>query len=307
LQIVRLRTLPFLARLCCELLSGPAKGGKIVKSKKSLRVWLRFNPELAQKFIETRASVGRRTGCDGSLTLSQVSFLVIRFGMLVGDPLIIAAWPRLRCDRGMPNLKTIAEREPAIALLLIDVINDLSFAGSERLLEQALPMAERLSQLKCRAKQYQIPCIYVNDNFGHWKSDFRRIVEQCTVETAPGAAVSRSLLPEEDDYFVLKPKHSGFHATALDTLLDYLAVDTLILTGIAANICVLFTANDAHMRDYGLIVPIDCVASESHRETVWAIAQMGNVMKADTRESDQIELTTYRKPQNKRGSAHRVV
>jgi nicotinamidase-related amidase len=62
---------------------------------------------------------------------------------------------------------------------------------------------------------------------------------------------------------VLKPKHSGFYATTLDVLLEYLKVDTLILTGIAANICVLFTANDAYMRDYQLFVPADCVASNA--------------------------------------------
>ena len=58
------------------------------------------------------------------------------------------------------------------------------------------------------------------------------------------------LLPEKDDYFVLKPKHSAFYQTNLEILLNYLGVRTLIMTGMAADICVLFSANDAYMRDF---------------------------------------------------------
>ena len=63
-----------------------------------------------------------------------------------------------------------------------------------------------------------------------------------------GRSLVEALKPEEDDYFVLKPKHSGFFSTTLDILLDYLQAKMLILTGIAGNNCVLFTANDAYMR-----------------------------------------------------------
>ena len=62
---------------------------------------------------------------------------------------------------------------------------------------------------------------------------------------------------------MLKPKHSGFFSTTLDILLDTSASSTLILTGVAANICVLFTANDAYMRDFHLVVPSDCIASNT--------------------------------------------
>ena len=85
---------------------------------------------------------------------------------------------------------------------------------------------------------------------------------------------------EESDYFVLKPKHSGFYATTLDLLLEYLRVDTLIVTGIAANICVLFTADDAYMRDYNLLVPSDCVAATSE-DTEHSLCQMKSILKAD--------------------------
>ena len=108
------------------------------------------------------------------------------------------------------------------ALLLIDVINDLAFDGSGPLVEQAEPMASRLAVLKRRATAAGVPAIYVNDNFGQWRSDFRRTVAHCTARSSPGRVVSRRLRPTKRDYFVLKPKHSGFYDTTLDTLLDTL-------------------------------------------------------------------------------------
>ena len=159
------------------------------------------------------------------------------------------------------------------------------------MLEQALPMARRLAELKKRAAKSAIPAIYVNDNFGQWRSDFRSVVKHCTDPSSRGAPIAKLLRPQEDDYFVLKPLHSGFYSTTLDVLLEYLHVDTLIVTGIAANICVLFTANDAYMRDYALYVPEDCVAANTAEETSYALTQMHKVLKADIRDSAEIDLT----------------
>jgi len=177
-----------------------------------------------------------------------------------------------------------------VALLLIDVINDFNFPESSALLERAIPMAKRLALLKRRARAHRVPSIYVNDNFGRWKSDFQHIVKHCTARGVCGAAVSKSLRPLSDDYFVLKPMHSGFYSTTLEVLLEYLRVDTLILTGIAANICVLFTANDAYMRDYNLYIPSDCVAANTAKETTGALDQMNRLLKADIRQSDEIDF-----------------
>ena len=177
-----------------------------------------------------------------------------------------------------------------VALLLIDVINDFDFPDAPALLEQAIPMARRLAALKRRTKENRVPSIYVNDNFGQWKSDFRHIVKHCTRKSACGAPVARSLRPEANDYFVLKPMHSGFYSTTLDVLLEDLHVETLILTGIATNICVLFTANDAYMRDFKLHIPRDCVAANSVEETNHALGQMKNLLKADIRPSGEIDF-----------------
>lgn len=178
----------------------------------------------------------------------------------------------------------------AVALLVIDVINDMEFPGAEALVEQAIPMAHRIASLKEKAKQAGIPVIYVNDNFGRWQSDFRRVVEHCLNDGVRGEEVARILKPEEDDYFVLKPKHSAFYATTLDTLLTYLGASTVILTGVAGNICILFSANDAYMRDLNLIVPADCVASNTEEDNRHALEQMRTVLKADITESTGLDL-----------------
>jgi nicotinamidase-related amidase len=182
------------------------------------------------------------------------------------------------------------ERAPTV-LLLVDVINDMDFPGSEALVRQAVPMARRLAALKARATRAGIPSIYINDNFGKWRSDFRHLVDHCTHDDVPGREVARMLRPTEDDYFVLKPKHSAFFDTTLDTLLEYLDTDTVILTGIAGNICVLFSANDAYMRDLRLYVPSDCTVSNTQLDNDYALNQMRTVLKADITPSEMLDLT----------------
>ncbi|HEV7859936.1 MAG TPA: isochorismatase family cysteine hydrolase [Pyrinomonadaceae bacterium] len=177
-----------------------------------------------------------------------------------------------------------------VALLLIDVINDLEFDEGEQLIKYALPMADRLAALKKSARRAGIPIIYVNDNFGRWQSDFNKLLKHCLQDEVRGNPLVERLQPEEEDYFVLKPKHSGFFSTTLDTLLEYLQAKTLIITGLAGNICVLFTANDAYMRDFYLVVPSDCVASNTPEENEHALELMSKVLKADTRPSTELDL-----------------
>jgi nicotinamidase-related amidase len=188
------------------------------------------------------------------------------------------------------DLHGSAPDKSPVALLLIDVVNDLEFEGGEALLEQATPMAEAIAALKKRAKEAGIPVIYSNDNYGRWQSNFEKIVEHVLEDGVRGEPLARLLKPEADDYFVLKPKHSGFFSTTLDTLLDYLGARTLVMTGIAADICVLFTANDAYMRDFFIVVPPDCVAAESEEARDRALDLMRAVLKADTTPSTGLDL-----------------
>jgi nicotinamidase-related amidase len=180
------------------------------------------------------------------------------------------------------------------ALLLIDVVNDLAFPGSEALVGQAEPMSKRLAELKQRASKAGVPVVYVNDNFGQWRSDFRRTVAHCISRSSPGRVVSRRMRPTSQDYFVLKPKHSGFYDTTLDTLLSDLKIRRVIVTGIAGNICVLFTANDAYMRGLKIFAPSDCIVSNTTEDNAYALRQIKMVLKGRTEPSSRLTFARAR-------------
>lgn len=176
------------------------------------------------------------------------------------------------------------------ALLLIDVINDLEFEGGELLLPHFIKAAGQILKLKKRVKEFGMPVVYANDNFGRWQSDFNKLLDHCLKDKVRGQKIAEMLRPDPDDYFVLKPKHSGFFSTTLDTLLEYLGTEALIIAGVAGDICVLFTANDAYMRDFNLYIPADCVASNDADENQRVLKLMERVLKADIRVGDEIDL-----------------
>lgn len=188
----------------------------------------------------------------------------------------------------MPAVRALPAK--GTALLLIDVVNDLAFDGSRALIEQAEPMARRLATFKRRARRAGVPAIYVNDNFGRWRSDFHRTVAHCTAHASPGRTVAIRLRPTARDYFVLKPKHSGFYDTTLDTLLSDLRITRVIVTGIAGNICVLFTANDAYMRGLRIFAPADCIVSNTPDDNAYALRQIATVLKARVEPSTRLRF-----------------
>jgi nicotinamidase-related amidase len=175
-------------------------------------------------------------------------------------------------------------------LLVIDMINEFSFPDADAMFPAIIGMAERIAQLKRRVKMAGFPVIYVNDNFGRWQSDFRKLVTRCLEDPYRGKEVAKLLHPEEDDYFVLKPKHSGFYATPLELLLTYLKARRLIITGVAGNSCVLHTAADAYMREFELVVPADCVLSTDARANAAALEHMKTMLKAGIRTSSTLTL-----------------
>lgn len=175
-------------------------------------------------------------------------------------------------------------------LVLIDVINDLEFDGGEELLAPAMAAAERIAALKRAARKAGVPAVYANDNFGRWRSDFREVIEHCSRAGARGRPIVEMLTPDPADYFVLKPKHSAFFSTTLATLLEYFGGRRLVLTGFTGDICVLFTAHDAYMRDFHLHVPEDCVASQRAEENERALAYMRRVLRVDTTPSSRLVL-----------------
>ena len=178
----------------------------------------------------------------------------------------------------------------SVALILIDVINDMEFETGEALFKNALPAARHLARLKQRAKDSGVPVIYVNDNFGKWRSDLRQQLGHALQDGVRGEPIAKVLRPDEDDYFVLKAKHSGFYHTQLDLLLDYLKTRTVILAGFATDMCVLFTASDAYLRDLRIVVPPDCSASAQGEHHKQAMEHMKRVFHVDATPSTEIDF-----------------
>jgi nicotinamidase-related amidase len=180
------------------------------------------------------------------------------------------------------------------AVVLIDVINTFDFPGARSLIRAAKSAAPRIESLVATARSQRVPVIYVNDNFGRWSSDFKSTVAECTRAHRPGRAVAERLRPAPGDYFVLKPQHSGFFGTPLDLLLDHLGVRTLVLVGFATNICVVFTADDAHMRGYHVVAPRDCAASNSPALTRSALAHIRTALGGLTPLGHAVDFDEFR-------------
>jgi nicotinamidase-related amidase len=177
-----------------------------------------------------------------------------------------------------------------IVLLIIDMISDFEFEDGAELFKTALPAARKIARLKKKAVEADIPVIYINNNFGKWREDFRRLVQVCLKAEVRGSKIANLLKPELNDYYVLKPKHSAFFSTSLELILKHLGAKTLILTGVTTDICILLTANDAYMRDFKLIVPKDCVAAVKPTHHKNALEYLGRVLKADICLSNEISL-----------------
>lgn len=182
---------------------------------------------------------------------------------------------------------------PGAALLIIDMINRFDFPGAEHLHPRALAIAELICNLRAAADACGAPVVYVNDNYGQWRAGREQLIEACAATSLASRRVIQKLAPRADDYFVIKPQLSGFYATNLPVLLPKLGVNRVVLTGVAADICILFTAADAHMRDYDVWVPKDAVASEDEKHADWALTLMRKSLSAETRATTELSLAEW--------------
>lgn len=167
-------------------------------------------------------------------------------------------------------------------LLLVDLVNPLDFDGADRLAPPALQAAAAVAALKRDATARGVPSIYVNDNFGHWRSDFRKLLTVCRRSRGAAATLARLLAPRDGDFTVLKPRHSGFHATPLRLLLERMGARRLVITGLATDLCVQCTATDGFQLGFGLWVPADCCAAETPQRHAAALAWMARALKCHT-------------------------
>jgi nicotinamidase-related amidase len=165
------------------------------------------------------------------------------------------------------------------AVLFVDVINDFDFIGGEHLQKHTKEILPNLIKLRKFAKENHLPIIYINDHYGMWQADFQKIIDYCKNERSE--EIIDALKPDDKDYFFIKPQHSAFFQTPLQSLLIELDRTNLMIGGIAGDICILFTAKDAYMYQYDMHIPQNCMASEEKENNEYALYLMNSVMKAN--------------------------
>ena len=179
-------------------------------------------------------------------------------------------------------------------LLLVDTINPFDFEGGPAFARRSLRTARAIARLRDRAAHHGVPVIYVNDNLGRWRSDMRALVSMCSRPGMPGARIVEILKPRPTDFVILKATLSGFYQTPLEAMLRLGEVRTVIITGFAADNCVLFTAADAYMREFRLVVPRDCIGAETPEALNRALKSMTKLFLAKTAASAMIRLSRDR-------------
>ena len=192
------------------------------------------------------------------------------------------------------NLHGNAPDRADAVFLLVDVINDLSFPGNENLVRGSQNLAQAIVKLKRRCQRAKLPTIYVNDNHGKWRSNFAAVLQHCMRAEAPGRGMVKLLMPDDSDYVVLKPKHSAFFGTPLETILQYIGARTVILAGLTTNACVMITAGELYVRDFRIIIPSDCVAALSDSDQRESLKLMKNNYDSHITLSSKLRLSRLR-------------
>lgn len=178
----------------------------------------------------------------------------------------------------------------ATAVLIVDAINPLDFPGGRSFAPRALATARRIAGLADRARRAGVPVIFLNDNFGKWRSDIDALIEYVSEPKCAGRRLVEVLRPLREDYVVLKSTLSGFHQTPLDAMLRQGRVKTVVITGFVTGSCVLFTAAGAYMRDYRVVVPRDCVADQTTQLQSNALKTLTTVLKANVSPAAHLRL-----------------
>jgi nicotinamidase-related amidase len=177
---------------------------------------------------------------------------------------------------------------PARALVVIDMINTYDHEDAEHLrasAEQAVPV---LGKLVKRAREADATIIYVNDNFGQWRSDPKALVDSALA--GEHGSLVEPIVPDENAMFILKARHSIFYETPLEYLVRQEEIEELVLTGQATEQCVLYSALDAHIRHIPVVVPRDAVAHIDDELATAALRMMERNMAAEVCDAADVEF-----------------
>lgn len=169
------------------------------------------------------------------------------------------------------------------ALLVIDMLNDFVEENSPLKTPAAKTIIPDIQKRIQDARQKGMIIIYVCDAHSPNDKEFTKWPPHALKGTR-GAEIIEELKPHLEDSIVLKDRYSGFQrtfGTNLDLLLESWGVKRIYITGILTNICIFFTAVEASMRDYEVVIWADSVAALSEKDHEIALDQMERVLKIE--------------------------
>ncbi len=147
----------------------------------------------------------------------------------------------------------------ATALLVVDMLNPYRHTEADRLAARVEGAVPAIRKLLDRAGETDLPVIYVNDNYGDWNSSAKELADGAMEGKHP--ELVEPVLPGEGHSFVIKARHSVFYETPLEYLLDQMGVDRLVIAGQVTEQCILYSALDAYVRHFRVVIPTDGVAA----------------------------------------------
>jgi nicotinamidase-related amidase len=180
-----------------------------------------------------------------------------------------------------------ADGEATTALLVVDMLNPYDHPEAEELAEHvanALPGVETLLR---RAGEAEAPIVYVNDNYGDWNSSAEELARAATDGKHP--ELVEPVLPQAGHSFVVKARHSTFYETPLEYLLDQMGVGRLVLGGQVTEQCILYSALDAYVRHFDVVIPTDAVAAIYDELGAAALKLMERNMSAELTRADAVD------------------
>jgi len=178
----------------------------------------------------------------------------------------------------------------ATALVVVDMLNTYEHDDADKLIRSVREVVPSIASLIERARSQDVDVVYVNDNYGAWDAGPGDVVQRALAGPHPDL-VEPIVPPDDVTAFVLKARHTIFYQTPLEYLLRTLGVERLVLAGQVTEQCILYSALDAYVRHFEVVVPPDAVAA-IHPELHEAALEMMRVnMDADVTPAEKIRLS----------------
>ncbi len=174
------------------------------------------------------------------------------------------------------------------AVIVVDMLNPYEHEDADRLMDSVRDALPAMRAIVARAREEDVPVVYVNDNHGDWSACRPELVKRATDGRAP--ELVEPIAPPPDVGFVVKARHSIFYQTQLEYLLRQEEVARIVLVGQVTEQCILYSALDAYVRHFEVAVPRDAVAHIHEDLADAALRMMQRNMRADVENAAECAL-----------------